>query len=118
MPLYPAQDSELEAVAALVNSAYRGDSSRVGWTTEADYLSGSGDYKGQGLSAACTAKGKPAIGKIVIHEVFSAKRAAQMNEIVNAEKVHCTMASVDFEFETDKDMGFKKALVELAYHCT
>ena len=56
--------------------------------------------------------------KIVIHEVFSAKRAAQMNEIVNAEKVHCTMASVDFEFETDKDMGFKKALVELAYHCT
>ena len=30
-------------------------------TTEADYLSGSGDYKGQGLSAACTAKGKPAI---------------------------------------------------------
>lgn len=40
MPLYPAQDSELEAVAALVNSAYRGDSSRVGWTTEADYLDG------------------------------------------------------------------------------
>ena len=30
-------------------------------TTEADYLSGSGDYKGQGLSAACTSKGKPAI---------------------------------------------------------
>jgi len=40
MPLHPAQDSELEAVAALVNSAYRGDSSRVGWTTEADYLDG------------------------------------------------------------------------------
>ena len=28
------------AVAALVNSCYRGDSSRVGWTTEADLLGG------------------------------------------------------------------------------
>ncbi len=30
-------------------------------TTELDYLQGTGDYKGQGLSAACTAKGKAAI---------------------------------------------------------
>jgi polar amino acid transport system substrate-binding protein len=30
-------------------------------TTEVDYLNGTGDYKGQGLSKACTAKGKPAI---------------------------------------------------------
>ncbi len=27
-------------ISALVNSAYRGDSSRQGWTTEADYLDG------------------------------------------------------------------------------
>lgn len=40
MPLYPAADTDLEAIAALVNSAYRGDSSRAGWTTEADYLDG------------------------------------------------------------------------------
>lgn len=31
---------EIEAVAALVNSAYRGETSRAGWTTEADYLDG------------------------------------------------------------------------------
>ena len=36
--LAPAADDDLAAVAALVNSAYRGDSSRQGWTTEADYL--------------------------------------------------------------------------------
>ena len=30
-------------------------------TTEVDYLNGSGDYAGQGLSAACTKAGKPAI---------------------------------------------------------
>ena len=30
-------------------------------TTEVDYLNGTGDYAGQGLSAACATKGKPAI---------------------------------------------------------
>ncbi|MGH2465574.1 MAG: ABC transporter substrate-binding protein, partial [Candidatus Limnocylindrales bacterium] len=30
-------------------------------TTEIDYLQGTGDYKGQGLSAACTKAGSPAI---------------------------------------------------------
>jgi predicted N-acetyltransferase YhbS len=40
MPLYPAAPAELPAVAALVNSAYRGDVSRQGWTTEADYIEG------------------------------------------------------------------------------
>lgn len=40
MPLYPAASADLPAVAALVNSAYRGDVSRQGWTTEADYIEG------------------------------------------------------------------------------
>jgi ribosomal protein S18 acetylase RimI-like enzyme len=31
---------DLDAICALVTSAYRGDSSRVGWTTEADLLDG------------------------------------------------------------------------------
>jgi len=35
-----ATDADLDAVAALVNSGYRGDSSRAGWTTEADFLGG------------------------------------------------------------------------------
>ncbi|MEI6102207.1 MAG: GNAT family N-acetyltransferase [Eubacteriales bacterium] len=40
MLLDQATPADLPAVAALVNSAYRGDSSRQGWTTEADYLGG------------------------------------------------------------------------------
>lgn len=40
MPLYPAAREDLPAVAALVNSAYRGETSRQGWTTEADYIEG------------------------------------------------------------------------------
>ncbi|HEY9233418.1 MULTISPECIES: GNAT family N-acetyltransferase [Phenylobacterium] len=40
MPLFAAAASDLPAIADLVNSAYRGDSSRQGWTTEADYIGG------------------------------------------------------------------------------
>lgn len=35
-----AGPDDAEAIAALVNSAYRGDSSRAGWTTEADLVGG------------------------------------------------------------------------------
>lgn len=35
-----AHHTETTAVAALINSAYRGDVSRLGWTTEADLLEG------------------------------------------------------------------------------
>lgn len=36
----PARREEAEQLVHFVNSAYRGDSSRVGWTTEADLLDG------------------------------------------------------------------------------
>jgi ribosomal protein S18 acetylase RimI-like enzyme len=35
-----ATSADVEAVVALTESAYRGDASRVGWTTEADFLDG------------------------------------------------------------------------------
>ena len=35
-----ATEADLEDLLALVTSAYRGDASRVGWTTEADLLDG------------------------------------------------------------------------------
>ena len=35
-----ATEADVPALVALVTSAYRGDSSRVGWTTEADLLDG------------------------------------------------------------------------------
>lgn len=36
----PATAEDCEELSRLVNSAYRGESSRRGWTTEADYLEG------------------------------------------------------------------------------
>ena len=35
-----ARLADLDAIVDLVTSAYRGDSSRAGWTTEADFLDG------------------------------------------------------------------------------
>lgn len=35
-----ASTDDVRAIVALVNSVYRGDSSRLGWTTEADLLDG------------------------------------------------------------------------------
>lgn len=36
----PATADDIPALVALVTSAYRGDASRAGWTTEADFLDG------------------------------------------------------------------------------
>jgi ribosomal protein S18 acetylase RimI-like enzyme len=41
MMLSPAGPADLEAVAALVNAAYRGTDSIRGWTNEGDYIDGS-----------------------------------------------------------------------------
>lgn len=40
MPLVVARPADIGDVVALVESAFRGDASRVGWTTEADLLDG------------------------------------------------------------------------------
>lgn len=38
--IHQASINDAEAIAALVNSAYRGDSGKKGWTTESDLLDG------------------------------------------------------------------------------
>ncbi len=40
MPIQKATKEDIPALVTLVNSAYRGDASRKGWTTEADLLLG------------------------------------------------------------------------------
>ena len=40
MPLFPAAHADLDAVAALVNGAYRGHGGAQGWTHEGDYIDG------------------------------------------------------------------------------
>ncbi len=40
LSLRPALESDCAALASFVNAGYRGDTSRAGWTTEADLLGG------------------------------------------------------------------------------
>lgn len=51
-----AVDSDVDALVALIQSAYRGDSSRVGWTTEADILAGQ-RIDAEGIRAVVEAPG-------------------------------------------------------------
>jgi ribosomal protein S18 acetylase RimI-like enzyme len=39
-PVAKALDSDIPAIVGLLNRSYRGDSSRLGWTTEADLIGG------------------------------------------------------------------------------
>ena len=52
----PAAEQDLAALAALVNSAYRGESSHAGWTTEAELLGGQ-RTDAEALRAIVTAPG-------------------------------------------------------------
>jgi hypothetical protein len=54
--------------------------------------------------------------KVVLRHDLTPKQAAIMNAIVNATAVRHIGEGVEFEFSTEKDMDFKKALVELAYN--
>jgi polar amino acid transport system substrate-binding protein len=50
-------------------------------TTEVDYLQGTGDYKGSGLSKACTDKGKPAINAKQFQKDSDALLALQSGQV-------------------------------------
>ena len=50
-------------------------------TTEIDYLNGTGDYKGQGLSEACTKAGKPAINAKTFGKDSDALLALQSGQV-------------------------------------
>ncbi|MGD0708329.1 MAG: ABC transporter substrate-binding protein [Anaerolineaceae bacterium] len=51
-------------------------------TTEADYLQGTGDYAGKGLTQACTAAGKPAINVVVTAKDTDALQQLQAGKVV------------------------------------
>ena len=56
--------------------------------------------------------------RVKMMKLVPAQQAASMNYIINASEVKCTAESVEFVFETNKDMNFKRALVELAFEKT
>src|SRR4029453_15041219 len=61
--VHRATPEDAPALVALVNSAYRGESSRAGWTTEADLLGGQ-RVDVEGLAATISTPGNV----ILVHE--------------------------------------------------
>jgi hypothetical protein len=53
---------------------------------------------------------------VVMNAVVTPKKAAIMNYTVNAQQIRCTTESLVFVFATNRDMNFKRTLVELAYN--
>lgn len=53
--------------------------------------------------------------RVQMHKVVTAQEAAAMNTIINAEQIISEETDTYFVFETDRDMSFKKALVEIAF---
>lgn len=76
----PAAISDATELAALVNSCYRGDSSRLGWTTEADLLDGTRTDAGE-IEALISRQGSTIItcsdGNEIIGSVNVEKRGTE-----------------------------------------
>lgn len=74
-----ASDADCDELAVLVNHAYRGDSSRAGWTTEADLLDGQrtdaaalrAQIAGPGHAILClrAAAAGPILGCVAVHDI-------------------------------------------------
>lgn len=64
LTLRPARRDEADALSALVNSAYRGDLSRAGWTTEADLLGG--QRTDPAALREFMAAGEPALDRVLL----------------------------------------------------
>jgi GNAT superfamily N-acetyltransferase len=66
----PAEPRDVRALVALINSAYRGDSSRRGWTTEADLLGG------QRVDRAMVRQAMKGTGRVILVLERSGRREA------------------------------------------
>ena len=64
---------DIDAIVMLVESAYRGDASRVGWTTEADFLDGR--RTGPDDVGACIAR---PLSRVLLAETVHAERDIEL----------------------------------------
>ena len=108
--LRPAVVSDVPALVALVNSAYRGDSSRAGWTTEADLLGGQ-RIDGERLTETIAASGSV----VLMHELNGTPIACVQLERTNATDCYLGMLTVQ---PTTQGGGLGRRLLEAAERWT
>jgi ribosomal protein S18 acetylase RimI-like enzyme len=104
-----AADEEIEAVVALVNSAYRGDSSRAGWTTEADFLGG---QRTDAATLRAELAAKPGAVVLVLRDVPAGPLLGCVRvEPVSEETWYLGMLTIDPQLQ-DRKLG--RTLLEAA----
>jgi ribosomal protein S18 acetylase RimI-like enzyme len=105
-PIFTATATDVPALVTLVNSAYRGESSKRGWTTEADLLDGQRTDPGSILDILQ----KP--GSVILKHV---DESGKINGCVNLElqstKLYLGMLTVDPELQ---GAGIGKKLLNAA----
>jgi GNAT superfamily N-acetyltransferase len=102
-----AELPDVSAIVVLVESAYRGDASRVGWTTEADFLAGQ-RIDAEGVAADI---GNP--GSVILLAEQDGRLLACCHLQKIAEACYFGMFSVD---PTQQGGGIGKRLMEKAEH--
>lgn len=90
MLLSPATEADLPAVAALVNSAYRGETARQGWTHEADMIGG----ERTNIDDLRTAIAKPEAALLLLREDDGALLGCVMVERMRGEVWYLGMLTV------------------------
>ena len=106
---YKAELVDAEAVAQLINSAYRGESSRKGWTTEADILDG---LRTTTTEIGKIIKRKDAFMLIgVLNDEIIATMCCEWQELAGRDTVHFGMIAVK---PTRQNKGHGKSLIKAA----
>lgn len=101
----PAESSDAEAISTLVNSAYRGDHSRRGWTTEADLLDGTR------TDAAAIAALTQRDGTTILKYTRDGKIMGVVELDVQGDKLYLGMLTVDPDAQ---NMGIGKVMMTAA----
>ena len=106
---HKAELVDAEAVAKLINSAYRGEASRKGWTTEADILDG---LRTTTAEVGKIIKRKDAFILIgVLKDEIVATICCGWQELAGKDTVHFGMIAVK---PTRQNKGYGKALIKAA----
>ena len=106
---HKAELVDAAAIAKLINSAYRGESSRKGWTTEADILDG---VRTTTAEVGKIIKSEHAFMLIgVLHDEIVASICCQWQELAFKDTVHFGMIAVKPSLQ---NKGYGKTLIQAA----
>ena len=106
---YKAELVDASAISTLINSAYRGETSRKGWTTEADILDGLRTTTPDVAAIIKRANAFMLIG--VLNDEIVANICCEWQELAGKDTVHFGMIAVKPSLQ---NKGHGKALIQAA----